>query len=171
MRRLIRIVLLLLLASILTSCVTRRQCENKFPCNDSVSNFYITETKFRDTLIFINVPADTVYLTQVITVKEGHNGLLQSEVSYLDAEYAWSKAWVKDGNLKHTLVQKDTAISKLIENVSTTALTIKERVVYKSKEKNLSWWQSTQIQLGRLLIITLIVLIIYRAVRKYFIPP
>lgn len=170
MRSLVRIVLLLL-ASMLASCVTREKCENKFPCSDSVRDYYITETKYRDTIIFINVPADTVYLQKVITVKEGPNGLLQSKVSYLNAEYAFSKAWVKDGELKHVLVQKDTSISKLIKNITSATISAKERVVYKTIERDLSRWQHTQILLGRLLLITLVLSLIYAIARKYFVPP
>jgi hypothetical protein len=106
-------ILLILPLFLFASCVTQKRCAQKFPPQIITKTETITETVYRDTTIYVHIPADTIYSEKVIFKSpEGW----QTELSVLDQTYAKSTAQVVNGTLKHELFQKQTEIERVISN-------------------------------------------------------
>lgn len=105
------LILLIVIVATFTGCVTQRRCYNKFPPDVMIirkdSIIRTTNTVFRDTTIYIQLPAEVKYSTDTVTIV---NGIIQSSKSHLFTSFADSWAWVQNGRLYHDLVQKDTLI-------------------------------------------------------------
>lgn len=86
--------------------------ETKIIVKDSV--VYTTITKYRDTTIFIHLPAEIV--TNTDTVYIGKDGLVNSKKSYLITSFAESYAQVVNSRLQHTLIQNDTLLSYTVKD-------------------------------------------------------
>jgi hypothetical protein len=154
--------LIILTALILTfsSCITQRRCNQKFPPQTSTITETITETVYRDTIIYIQLPpeiitspGDTVYINKV-------TGLQYSDRSILRTSFALSWAQVVNGVLRHELQQNDTLISRAIQDAvkekSITVETVKEAVL----EINvLKWWQKVLIWVGGLSVLVWLIII------------
>ena len=150
-----RIVLAVIVALLLTGCVTERACQRKFPpqVKDSV-RIEVVE-RVRDTTIYIQIPADTVYRVDTVVVR---NGLPESQPSYLSTDYATSFAQVRAGRLLHELKQKDSVIERVIDDAvkESSRVEYRDRVVTVEINR-LTGWQWFQIWLGRSLTILLII--------------
>lgn len=126
MRTLITITLF---AILLSSCLTKKQWQRRYPPQIKTVTETETITKVQDTTIYVPMPADTVYLTDTIFIYQDNDQVLQSEQSFLQTQFAWSTAQVKDGALQHELAQKDTLIEQTIKDA------IREKTVTTSKEE------------------------------------
>lgn len=153
---LIVIVMTLLL---LSSCTTQKKCFRKFPPPPPSKEIEIREVvKYKDTTIFVYLPADTVQLTDTIII--GDNGLINYPLQRLDVMYAFSTVQIINSKLDHKLFQKESAIAQTIEDAikeasKTEVVTIREPYPVPTP---ISWWNQTMIKLGYLLIIIVIVL-------------
>ena len=149
--------LLILTALCLTSsCVTRKNCEKRFPqaVHDSLIIHTNTQTIYKDTTVFVRIPGDTV--EKVIELHS--TDLTDSEISILNTERARSFAWIKAGKLHHRLIQKDSVLEQKIKNaIRTTSHTAnQEKIIYKTQKVNeLTGLQWVQIYLGRLFALAL----------------
>ena len=135
--------IILTLSLTVTSCVTQRACNRKFPPQVTTITNTVTETILRDTIIYITLPGevvtspgDTVYIDRV-------TGLSTSRKSTLETTYASSWAQVVNGILLHELEQKESEIEQRIENAirenSTHTETV-ETVVQKIPVRGFFWW-------------------------------
>lgn len=144
---------LVFFALLMSSCVTQKRCEQKFPQQIITIDSVITKTEtiYRDTTIFIELPGDTIRDT--ITV-EVINGISNSRPSIHETDLAWSMAQVVNGFLRHELIQKDSTLARVIENAirESATTTDKTKLITKVEEKNyVTGWQWFQIWLGRLM--------------------
>jgi hypothetical protein len=144
---------LVFVALLMSGCVTQKRCEQKFPPQIITIDSVITKTEtiYRDTTIFIELPGDTIRDTVEVTVKEG---IANSRPSIHETDLAWSMAQVVNGFLQHELIQKDSTLARVIENAirESATTTDKTKLVTKIVEKNyITSWQWFQIWLGRLL--------------------
>ncbi|HLN52749.1 MAG TPA: hypothetical protein VK212_03505 [Lentimicrobium sp.] len=152
---------IILICLSLSSCVTRRACDRKFPSTekDSVREVINTVSTYRDTTIFIKIQGDTVYRENIL--REGN-------VSKLNTSLAISEAWVSNGKLKHRLTQKDTIIPKTLKSALKTTLTAseKEKVVYRVRKVNeLTNWQWVQVWAGRVFMLLFVAAILIKGLR------
>lgn len=99
---------------IITSCTTEKKCSRKFPPQTMVitkdSIIRTTETIYNDTVIFVYIKGDTVM--DSILIVEGTT----IKPSILITQFAYSKAWVDFGRLKHYLRQNDTTYRIQLNN-------------------------------------------------------
>lgn len=195
-----KIISALILASLLSSCVTRRACERRFTdlgANVSTTDSTNTLTVIRDTTILVKIPGDTVgtsvLLNDVVRLNSElpslpltesslsessklgatQSSVTQSNVSTLSTRLSKSTIWLKDGRLHHRLEQKDTTVSATIKGaLKTTHKTSitrsqKERTIQQTRYANqLTGWQWTQVYLGRMLLVILTVLLLWKILRS-----
>ena len=110
-----RILILLTAVILLSGCATQRRCARKFPPQVKTEIKTEVETVYRDTTIYVYVPADTITLTDTIQVYVTPEGY-QTRLSELHTDLAFSTAQVVDGSLRHDLMQKETEIERVIKN-------------------------------------------------------
>lgn len=107
-------VLAVIIISLCTSCVTRRSCERKYPTTSMIEAQRTTEVFIRDTIVQLIVPESRLEDSVKLDI---------DSVSFLETVTASSKAWIKDGMLHHSLVQKDTVIDITIKSAIRTVKT------------------------------------------------
>lgn len=107
-------VLAVIIISLCTSCVTRRACERKYPTASITEAQRTTEVFIRDTIVQVIVRESKLEDSVKLDI---------DSVSFLESVTASSKAWIKDGMLHHSLVQKDTAIDIAIKGAIRTVKT------------------------------------------------
>ena len=140
---------------IVTSCTTQQKCLEKYP--PQVREITKTVTVYRDTTIFVRIPGDTVH--RIDTVWIDRHGFVQSDVSILYTRFAESRAWIKNSKLFHKLTQNEDTVSKVLQGAIRTEVQYVDRVSTVEVPRALTWWQTTQIWAGRLLLMCVAVLI------------
>lgn len=101
------------------SCVTQRRCLEKFPpeatieIRDSIS--------FRDTTIYVPIPADTIRDSIAVECPEitpGSPAPKPKNTKPVTVENRWSKAtaWIENGKLKLDLMTNDTTLAFVIDS-------------------------------------------------------
>ena len=146
MKNLILLLALILLAS---SCVTQRRCNRKFP--PEVKTITNTETviQYRDTVVYVTIPGDTVTAPGDTVYVDRVTGLANSEASVLHTSFARSWAQVVGGVLQHELVQKDSIWKAYLQNAIREKSTHTETVSETVREVNrLKWWQKVLMWTG-----------------------
>ena len=146
-----KLILIIIAALTMSSCSMQRWCFRNFPPQASKDSIYITETTtiFRDTTVFIYVPADTVRVTDSVEVV---SGLVQLPYRRIDVKHAWAFVQIENSRLQFELYQKEVELAKTIENAikeatTTTTITVTETIPYPVPAE-LSWWQQTLIRGG-----------------------
>lgn len=136
MNKLIKILILIVCIGSLTSCMTEKKCYTRFPQQVITKDSIV----FKDRLVevFIHdttfIKADTVINTDTVYHK---NGLIWSDKVYNETDLAEAWAQVQDNILVLELIQKDSAIAKLLkENVI-----VKEKEVYKTETLIKKVWE------------------------------
>jgi len=127
-----RTLLLCLLAVLLLSgCVTQKKCDRKFPAQTMVirkdSIIRTTQTIYSDTTITVYIKGDTV--TNTVEVVNG----MTITPSILTTQFAYSKAWVELGRLRHYLRQNDTTYRLQLDNVIRTTWESAEKYYSRSE--------------------------------------
>ena len=126
--------------------------------NDTVLKLMTIRTS-HDTTIFVYLKGDTIHAVDTVFIIKG---LAQSKEHRLDLAYAYSIAYVSDGLLFHSLIQKPSAISKTIKNAIVSDDRYKYLTITRTVTKTtnfLSSWQQAQIWIGRILGILLLLMI------------
>ncbi len=140
MKNLILLLALILLAS---SCVTQKRCNRKFPPTVTTITNTITETILRDTIVYVTLPADTVFSPGDTVYIDIETGLATSKKSELETEYAKSWAQVVNGILLHELIQKDAEVEQRIKDAirEHSTHTVSETTIVKKKPvRGVIWW-------------------------------
>ena len=151
---------------LLSSCTTQKKCFNKFPPPPPSTNVEIKEiVSYRDTTIYVYLPADTVQKTDTIII--GVDGLVNYGFQRLDVEYAYSTFQIKNSKLDFKLYQKESAIAQTIEKAikessKTELVTIKEPYPVPVK---ISWWNQTMIKMGYLCLALILGVVAYILVK------
>jgi hypothetical protein len=150
---------------VLSSCTTLKKCNERFPPQVETVTIHRDSTIYRDTTIFVYIKGETIHDTTKVYIDR--SGLIQSDISFLNTQYSWSKAWVNNSRLFHTLVQRDDSISSTIRN----AIKNQSKIEYittttiEKVERSLSWWQTLQIWCGRVFLTCLILIIIFMVLK------
>lgn len=160
-------VTIFLLILLLSSCVTQNRCLKKYPPPLPDTNVEIREIiKYRDTTIYVFLPADTIRTTDTIMI--GTNGLINYPLHRLDVDYAYSTVQIKNSKLEHKLYQKESVIKQVINN-AVKELSKTEVVIIKEPYPvpvELSWWQQTLIKGGYVFLLLCLFGIIWFFIRK-----
>ena len=109
----------------LSSCITQKRCNKKFPPRE----FSSTEIKttYRPITLTLRVPP-------VMIAGEGNqitivnDTFIEVDPSYLETDYAFSRAWITNNKLMHTLNQKTIGRDTVIQVKEVEVLTEKEVV-------------------------------------------
>jgi hypothetical protein len=111
----------LLIVLAISSCVTQKKCNQKFPPN--VVTFYKDSIVIKDSLIYkdrivpYKIPGDTVWQEKPIPVPVE----LKVDPVYADNTYASAKAWIENARLKLQLTQKDQVIMFKLDSADRVA--------------------------------------------------
>mgnify|MGYP001045473195 CR=1 FL=1 len=123
----------------ITSCVTQRRCNDKFPPQVTVIDSTTTRivTEYRDTTVYVQLPGDTAY--QSITIRDSA-GQIVSGRSELRTSLAYSAAWINSGRLQHVLQQNDTLLPVTVENAIRVTWERAERFYSRQEVKATPIW-------------------------------
>jgi hypothetical protein len=128
---------------------------------DSVSVIIKEKVIYKDSLIYVEVPAESS--SAIIP---------DTDTSRLETSLAMSEAWVADGTLNHTLRHKpDMRIPKII-SIPSYARTeqiasLSEKVVVKEVEKDLNGWQRLRMTVGTIFLIGVIIRLIMWVTKRF----
>ena len=111
----------------LSSCVTYKRCQSKYPsARDTIRITTVRDSiVYRDTTIFIKIPGESVHDSVPIPCPEVP-GYIPKRV-YAETSLAKASAWWSFPNIKLELIQKDTTIERRLDNA------IKEAFHWKSE--------------------------------------
>lgn len=150
--------LLPVMSVLLAGCRTKSYMPVTQQLHDSIHTEVRTETVYVKDTAYINIPRQTAEATLPDTLK-----------SSLENDYAFSDAWVTpDGMLHHTLETKPLEMpfeydKKVEKQDSTTHKSGTETIVEtKYVEKELTWWQQTEIYGFRVLAALLVVFVVWK---------
>ena len=118
MKHIIKILLAISLAFCITSCITRRACDRKFPPLSTSDNRSSSITYVRDTTIQIHIIGDTLQRTFPS---------MHDTVSVLNVGLSKSVARVENGFIHHSIQQIDTTLDVILKGALRTN-SIKEQV-------------------------------------------
>lgn len=155
----------------LSSCITQRKCFNKFPPPPpSIEKVVETVTVFKDTTVYVSIPADTIYQTDTVFINK--DGLVNYPLARIDVEYAWSTIQIKNNRVFHYLYQKETEIAKTIQDAIKESTTSEVTVIREPYEVPMpvSWWNQTMIKGGYVLLGIIILLFGFLFLKKFTIP-
>lgn len=128
-------------ALLLCSCAAQRAAQETQ--RDSVRVETIERTVYKDSIIFVPLPAENDAAS-----------LPDSDTSRLETSLAESEAFVKDGQLHHSLRNKETLLPVPVKLPSVIrqeyAYALRDRKVVEvvEVERELSWWQRTLLTLS-----------------------
>ena len=153
-----QIILTLLCGVLLAGCRTQRYMPVTQQLHDSIRTEVRTETVYVKDTAYIEIPKQTAVSILPDTMK-----------SSLENDYAFSDAWVTpDGMLHHTLETKPQEMpyeydKKVEKQDSTTHKSGTETIVEtKYVEKELTWWQQTEIYGFRVLAAVLVIGLVWK---------
>ena len=153
-----QIIVIFLFGVLLTGCRTQRYMPVTQQLRDSIRTEVRTETVYVKDTAYIEIPRQTAEATLPDTLK-----------SSLENDYAFSDAWVTpDGMLHHTLETKPREMpfeydKKVEKQDSTTHKSGTETIVEtKYVEKELTWWQQTEIYGFRMLAAVLVIGLVWK---------
>ena len=153
-----QIILTLLCGVLLAGCRTQRYMPVTQQLHDSIRTEVRTETVYVKDTAYIEIPTQTAVSILPDTMK-----------SSLENDYAFSDAWVTpDGMLHHTLETKPQEMpyeydKKVEKQDSTTHKSGTETIVEtKYVEKELTWWQQTEIYGFRVLAAVLVIGLVWK---------
>lgn len=152
--------LMLMLAVVATSCGVHKALpleSNK----DSVSVVVKERVIYRDSLIYVEVPAEAE-----------SSVLSDTDTSRLETSLALSEAWVSNGNLNHTLQHKpDMRLPKIIsipvylKSEKTEHLSSKVEVKEIVTEKQLNHWQIFRMTLGTIALAIIGLFLVFKIIK------
>ena len=128
-------------AFLLSACAAQKVAQD-FQ-RDSVRVETIERTIYKDSIIFVPLPAEN-----------DAAALPDSDTSRLETRLAESEAFVKDGQLRHSLRNKEillpvpVKLPSVIRQEYAYALRDRKVVEVVEVERELSWWQHTLLSLG-----------------------
>lgn len=140
---------------LLAGCTTQKRCSKRYPCPqaDSVSHNVREEIRYHDALVYFDIPGKA-QMNEIPVLSD--RGIVNSDTSKLENDFAVSKAWVQDGKLMHRLLLKKQKISKTIPDAIKETIRTEVKTSVKMVPKNfVNGWQCAQIWAGRLLLLIL----------------
>lgn len=147
-------------ALLLCSCAAQRAAQETQ--RDSVRVETIERTIYKDSIIFVQVPTESDAAT-----------LPDSDTSRLETSLAESEAFVRGGQLHHTLRNKETLLPVPVKLPSVIrqeyAYALRDRKVVEvvEVERELSWWQRTLQAMGGGLLAAVAVWILLKLGKRF----
>lgn len=135
MRKVIRNIIIIMIAILLLSCNPckrlARKCppEIKIEYRDSIVMKY--DTVIRDSVIEIKLPGDTVTITKYLRVSA--NVLLQLDTIIVERGIVGAKAWIRDNELGVIAYVTDSTLYYQLDSARIEIRSLKEK--YSSKEE------------------------------------
>jgi hypothetical protein len=154
-------ILLIILALLLSSCVTQKRCNKKFPPKEftRIDSIYIEReiVKYRDTTIYKDLPP--VIIEKFTPVKD---------TLILTGGYSEALCWVFDGNILGTLKEglKPVKIEYKIKEVE--KIVEVERIEYKERVNEVKYtprWVKVLAYIGSASLLALLIIVIIRIKR------
>ena len=128
MKLLSKLLAVIAFLALLSSCVTYKRCNAKFPPQASViiKDSIITKDTviYRDKIVLFAIKGDTVFAEKKVPIT------VDISPVWAQNEYATASAWVQDSKLKLQLIQKDQVIKIIIDSA------YKESKYWKEKYTN-----------------------------------
>ena len=116
------IIYTVIILTIFSGCVTQKRCNRKFsPQIETIikdSIVYKERITYKDTTIYVKLPADTVYKKDTITIV---NGNFYIAPIYAETKLASAKAWIRQNKLNLMLADKDTTLEIKLTDALKTA--------------------------------------------------
>ena len=167
-----KILIFVVLVFLFSSCATQKKCNKKFPAQVVWQKDSIIEKEIiilRDTTIYVNLPKDTVKLTETIYVKNGVVNMAEKivEVGIVSASAKIVNnnlrvlGWLNDSGVFVTLKDAITERDKYKEIISKT---VKQKTIEVNK---LTQWQIFQMWLGRILAVIILGFLVIKAIKLY----
>jgi len=133
----------------LTSCNASKFCADRFPPDTVIHTNYRTVTEYRDTIVPIYIPGDTVYQTKTI-----------KDTVRAETTFACAAAWVVSDMLQIKLVQKDVEEKVRLDSVlvlkTDTVEVVKEVVTRIPEKKPVTKYASFWVVLGLFFLFVLV---------------
>jgi hypothetical protein len=155
---------LLIALLLLTSCTTAKRCTAKFPpqtitiVKDSIRE----KITYRDTTIFVTLPAKIVTVKDTVYVK---NGVVSFRPVTAESNLATASAWISNNNISLTLADKDTTLIITLSNALRNAEFWQSKYEKDQKTVNVPYtpkfWKIT----GWVGIITILLLLLFIGVK------
>jgi hypothetical protein len=162
--------ILIFLISIITftSCITERKCSKKYPPQivNTVDTIYKeVPIVIRDTF---NIKGDTVRDTNTVYI-DRYTGLANSELLTAETEYAKATCQVINGRQILDLIQKDTAIARLLRKNIIIKEVIKVETVT-VKVWDVHWYDRIARVVSLFFLSALLILLIIKIIKIYLNP-
>ena len=154
---------MLLTLTMLSGCITKKKCNNRFPpqIKDSIYIVEKTNTVYKDTTIYVRVKGDTVYKTDTVVYTE--KGIMSLDTLKAETELALALSWVANSKLFLNLIQKDTALKAKLDSVirlqNTEKNEYREKIIVK-EVTFIPWWAKALMALAIPTILFIIVSVI-----------
>ena len=161
----VRIIAIVISLLFLSSCITEKKCYKRYPPKVIVKDSIVYKTKeivIHDT---VYIQGDTVISTDTVFVDK-LTGLVSSNKVWSETEFAKAYAQVVDSKLFLELIQKDTAIERLLKE------NIEYKEVYKTKTIEVKvwevhWYDKVARVVAGIVIFAIFVLIAIRLIKSY----
>jgi hypothetical protein len=161
-----KLILLFVAIALLSSCVTQKRCNKRFPCSgktDTVTRTDYIET-LKDTMIYLT---DSAFAQLYFECDKNGDVLLKKIMELQSGHYINPKVIFKDKILyvncnidsAGILLHYKNILIKDFQKINNTVIV---------KENYFTKWQSFQIWVGRIFMILLILLIIYTIIRNIY---
>jgi hypothetical protein len=102
------------------SCSMSKYCKNKFPPKITYDTIKSEKILYKDTTVYIYVPADTI-IEEKVLYKTKHDTIILSEYDSdtikAEVPFASAESWVSKGVLKLLLTQKDSIFDFKMDSV------------------------------------------------------
>ena len=158
-------ILITLIAALLMSCNPARFCARHFPPGVERDTTIVTEVVYRDTVIYITLPADTVVDTVPIYIEVQPDGTPQvwGDTARAMTHYSKATAWVGGGSLGLQLINREYNLTTSIDSAIRESSEVREVVVTKiTKIPEVPGWARPGIFLIVILLIILAITIARR---------
>ena len=152
---------MLLLTLMLSGCSMKEYCADRYP--PQITTKTKTDTVFAPRLIHVPFPGDTIYVTDTVLVTEG---IAHMPLKTINTELCRAEAWIQYNTHEMELIQKDTVLEKIVDNAIMEATTTITETEVKEDEKDLSWWQTLFIWVGKAALAAVALLIVVAGIRK-----
>lgn len=159
------ILMLLILSIGITSCMTERKCNQRWPIKVLVKDSIVykqVEVIIYDTLFFAG---DTVSTTDTVYIDKA-TGKITSNKIYTETEFAMAWAQIINNKLFLELIQKDTAIARVLKDNIEIKEVYKTKIVYVNKYIE-HWYSKPAYYIAILFLSALLLLVIIKVIKIY----
>ena len=156
-----RIILIILSILAITSCGSQRHIASSIDQKDSLSVKTENSVIWVDSLIQAPLPLES----ESVRIPD-------SDTSHLETSAAESDAWIADGQLHHTLRNKETSIPILVKLPQYVSSTTSEKYLLKTEIKTVevprdfTKWQSFLMVTGKLALAAIALLVVGKIIKK-----